>query len=709
MIDHEKVVATALDLKTKNLAFFEEFYPGIFSYFKQYQLKKSKLDIQPERNELDLIENGKHLYGGARNYAKREIAQFLSHFDYGKSIRSINPLYEGDYKNPRFFARHIERIYRNSSLQPSTFTGYEIPGLFPLTVFMGCGLGLHIDMLVKVRDLKHVLLTETNMDHFYASFYSVDWGNIVKPFLLSEDRSFDFILIPNITDEQKIRDVVWNKLIDFCPFFPVMTFFYNHLGVGYFDRVIDSINADLYVHLFSFGNYDDEINQLNNALHNFKQGLKRLPLPTEEGFDLPVCIVGSGPSLDERIDWLKSIQKGSIIVSCGTALRALYHHGVKPDFHIELESDYNSFTTQSLNEDKEYLRSIRLIGAAQLTPKMYTLFDEKRIFFKGEGVLKDLFALEGEAIKDSAPTCTNAGLAFAFHFKFKNILLFGLDFGFPNKLNHHAQGSLYYQKNAPEGLVASAMNEDSDLISLPAAGGGTIKSTTFLYSAKRRVENIIQGLSRGNIYNCSKGCLIQNTIWLDEFESTRFCASEEIKKDAVSYLFADSALQVEGKEIEEKISKLKLTLKELTKFIQARLSLDDNSDEDIINLFYSINHHLQTKIKNENEALYYFIRGSVWHFLHAGFSHIFALKEGIDRRSFKENWLRLFRSFIDGLETHFNSILEKDFNIEEDPLTRRSISQTESESTYAYLADLDWTYTGVILQENGEYVSEPLH
>ncbi len=706
MHNDQKVVEEVLGLKNKNMNFFERVYPGIYNFFSAYQLQNTKLDIQPQKAELDLIENQEHVYGGSKQYAIKEVDHFLKFFDYGKEINSLKPLYQGDYKNPRFFAKHIDRIYQSSPLTKNTFSGYGLPDFFPLTVFMGNGLGLHIKRLIEIRDLKHVVVAETNMDHFLASFYAVDWEEIVSPYLASEEMSFTFVLIPNAENEQQIRDVIWNHLIDYCPFFPVMTLFYNHLGSPLYDRIIDAINSDLYVHLFSFGNYDDEINQLNNAIHNFKQGIKRLPLPRKEGFDLPVCIVGSGPSLDERIDWLREIQNNVVIISCGTALRALYQHGIKPDFQVELESDFNTFMTQNLNEDKDFMSSIKLIGAAQLTPKMFTLFDEKRMFFKAEGALPGMFALSEEAIKEAAPTCTNAALALAFHYGFSDILLFGLDYGFPDKGRHHASGTVYYKENGPEGLKRATTHEDSDLIPIESASGGSILTTSFLYASKRRTENIIATYKHPRVFNCSNGSKLKGTNWLNDeaFSAHQFQKHTLKKQDVINSLFSDKALSISESQIDASLNTMRVQLAEMVELFNDFLNKPIVDQETMTDTCYRMNKWLQHTLKPKNPSLYFFIRGSIWHFLHAGFSHSFALHKHKESNLFIAVWQKEFKGFLENIQSHFDDIFFKEFDLATDLMTQRSITEPERDM---HLENMQWEYVGVILQENGKYAAYP--
>jgi len=485
-----------------------------------------------------------------------------------------------------------------------------------------------------------------------------------------------------------------------------MTLFYNHLGSPVFDRIIDAINSDLYVHLFSFGNYDDELNQLNNAIHNFKQDIKRLPLPRKEGFDLPVCIVGSGPSLDERIDWLREIQNNVIIFSCGTALRALYQHGIKPDFQVELESDFNTFVTQNLNEDKEFMRSIKLIGAAQLTPKMFSLFDDKRMFFKAEGALAGMFALSDEAIKEAAPTCTNAALALAFHYGFSDILLFGLDYGFPNKDQHHASGTVYYKENGPDGLKKATTHQDSDLIPIESASGGSILTTSFLYASKRRTENIIKTFKHPRVFNCSNGSKLQDANWLNDesFDAQQFKNHALNKQNIVNYLFSDDTKLVSQIEIDDALNTMRGELVSMVDLFNDFLKKPIVGQKSMVTTCYRMNKWLQHTLKPKNQSLYFFIRGSIWHFLHAGFSHSFALHNQNESTLFIAVWQKEFKHFLENIQSHFDDIAYKEFDLATDLMTQRSIAEPESDMC---LENMQWEYVGVILQENGKYAAYP--
>jgi hypothetical protein len=679
-------VEQLLAIRTKNLAFFERVYPGIYQFFVNYEMKRSKLDVLPETQELDLIENGKHIYQGAKQYAPREVDHFLNVYDYGKKLKSIRPLFQGEYKNPRFFARSLDEIYQKSPLSRDGFDGYTIPSFFPMMVFMGAGLGLHIEHFCAKRQVQNLVIVETDMDRFMASLYVTDWEALATPYLLSEEQSIHFILIPDDRTEQQVRDVVWNQLIEHCPIFPVMTLFYNHLGEAKNDRVIDAINADLYVHLLSFGNYDDELNQLNNVIHNIGNHIPKLPPKTGVKIEFPVCVVGSGPSLDQRLPMLKQFKDSVIIISCGTALRALYEQGIVPDMHVELESDYNTYAVQSLMEDKNYLKSVKIVGAAQLNPLLFDLFGEKRMFFKKDSGVAEVFASDVDMIENAAPSCTNAALALALHFQFDEIYLFGLDYGFADKEQHHAGGTLYYKDYAPQGLKNSVDYKDNELFEVESSSGGKVFTTPFLYASKRRVDNMLATFSGESLFNCSDGVKLDHASWADKQALEKHLSASDVtkKEAALDVFFKDSNGSYSTESVKGSIDSFTNWLTATIDSIKFMVE-KDAMDLLHLNLLGTEINRLLCQSRPEDKNYYYFIRGSIWHFLLLAYSHGHAINDEKERQLFLNDWQVGFLGFLNKLPAHLHTILDKDYRQGTDPWLRKSITQLD-------VASLDWQY-----------------
>ncbi len=678
-----------LDMRAKNLEFFRVSYPGIYQHFAEYQMQHAKVDILPQNNEVDIIIDGKQLYGGrSTDYAKREVATFLSAYDYGSKIKSFMPLARDAYKNQRFFAQSISRVYESYHKQGNTFNGYELDNFFPLVTFMGVGLGKHIDILCKIREIQHVLVFESDLDQFAASLYSVDWAGIAGPFLAEPARSFTFVLVPGHATEAQKYASLWNFLIKFCPIFPATTLFYNHLSNPEHDRITEMVNSDLYVHLFSFGNLDDELNQLNNALHNFRARIPPLRASKLDAENVPVCVVGSGPSLDKRIEDLKAIKDKAIIISCGTALRALWSHGIVPDIQVELESDYNTFATQSLTEDKAYMKSVRLVGAAQLNPLMFDLFGESRLFFKDDGPLAHWFGESKDVIANATPTCTNAALALVFKIGFKQVYLFGLDYGFPDAGQHHAGGSIYYSTTVKDNYKV----DTKDLIKVPSSSGGHVQTTLFLYTSKRRIENLLYAKGEASVFNCSDGAKLEHTEWL-----ASGCVKETLttishsKESMLASLFGAHDKPVSSKRIEGFGRNVEQSFRRILKLFNDWLELKPLIDKKSMTVFCSRVAALFAEMEQTDRAFYYFIRGSVWHFLLAGYTHVYLMSPEVIS-GYMKTWQTQFIRCLELAETRYLEILSNESDSVDDYMIHQSISR-------ALVSEIYWSYCGYSVQK----------
>ena len=705
--------APYLERRAKNLNFFAKNYPGIYNYFKDYQFKTLKLDIRVDDDEVDFIVNGGHVYGGfGKRYAKQESSKFNEIFKPGSRVRSVVPITKGEYTNPRFFASKVKELYDYSPLQLNSsadFKGYFTPEFLPLVVCLGVGLGLHILELLNIRDVHHLVIVEHDPDRFAASLYTVEWWKIVNRQRERPGRSIDFVLLHNVTEWQDVRASVWNKLIERCPMFPVTTYMYNHCADPRYDKVASDINRDIYMHLFSFGNYDDEVNQLNNAIHNFLRPIPKVGKAKD--VDLAslgrtgVCIVGSGPSLDGRIDDLRVLAKKALVISCGTAIGALLKHGVVPDFHVELESDYLTYRVQSENADLEALKRVRILGAAQLSPLLFELFGEKRLFFKAESPLSELFGDADERIIDAAPTCTNAALAIANHYGFTEAYLFGLDYGFPSAAEHHAKGTLYYDENACASVSATLEDET---IEIEAANGGKILSTTFLYTSLRRTENIVITLARTcAVYNFSDGARIDRAKWVPSGEGGHFLTPlNDVKGSVLDKLFSSSPVQVRDIQIAKQSAKLQKFVMDLSRKLIGILKSPILDLAQMTVVCFRINQYLHEKVLTESTAYYYFTRGAIWHFLHAGYSHAYALTNEMERKLWMEWWQDRFIAFLDAWPEHLSGVISKDFG-QPDPWLHRSIRNPESEGIRpgVFFNTTKWVATGFEYNEKAGFRS----
>jgi len=662
------------ELQQKNLVFFQRHFKSLYESISKLSLKSTKINIDTRTGEVDLIDKDISCYQGKGiTFALKEVDDWEKAYPNNRKICTLRPPFEGDYNRPRFFSRQINSLVKDSPVNKSSFDWYKHENPADMVVFLGIGLGLHIQEYLERHDVRNIILFENNPEHFLASLYVVDWELIFGPYIGDSSRTLR-LLLREFDDDRDITACIWNELITYCPHFPASCLFFNHRRSSVYGNTIRKLQQDVHVYMNLWGYYDDEINQLTNGYYNFRSGIKKTPSHKEFELNAPVVIIGSGPSLDDRIDELRAIKEKAVLISCGTALRSLYAHGIKPDIHVEIES--HLLTYELLSQiDNSWLREIKFIGAAQINPRNFTLFDNSMAFIKDSSTMAGLFCKPEEIIKGTTPTCTNTGLAIALYYKSREIYLFGVDFGFPSVNRHHTKNSIYYQEDADDRIQNSVAQLERSLLKETSVKGEKMYTKPSYYTSRRRAEveilRAIKTLKDIKVFNFSNGAAIENTDWLSSSEgSARISNLKDVdKKSLMKDLFERKSASIEPKTTEIGIEKIEKFLTMLNKKLPPIIDRNIEKQNASSAICTEVNHYLEQVVKNENPHLYYMIRGSIWHYLYTLYTHSWAAKSADqhDEESiFIEKWAVNFKEFLSNLPLHAKNTLSKFRDIDDD-------------------------------------------
>ncbi|PHQ26750.1 hypothetical protein CLH62_03970 [Marinobacter guineae] len=674
--------------RTKNLSFFRKAYPAIYSYFKDYRMTRAEVVISAKEDEVDLWIDGKSLYNGqGRSRAKQGVELFKATFSPGSKIPSLQPPWPGDYYHPRFAHMAVDNLSRLSPLRREEFTGYPIPNFYPLVVFQGVGLGFQIEQLIESSDVENCIILEPDVEIFAASLLTVDWEKICKSFPNS-GQSLRF-LIGAEHSEEGLWEPLLRNLLHFSPIFPLMNFFLNERGDPVMDQVASRLNREAVVSLMVWGHYDDEVRQINNALHAFHNNIRVIPDRGSLDSDVPVFIVGSGPSLDDRLNDIKRVREKVLIVSAGTGLRALLESGIYPDFHVELESDYMNYRVLS-SYDRKKLKKICIVAASQICPLIWDLFGDQRLYFKKESPISGLFGNPESTISYGTPTCTNAALALCSQMGLRNIFLFGTDYGFRDNAKHHAGQSVYMKSE--DNTLHTELSESakkafstSKTFAINGVNNTKVQTTSTYFTAKRSVENLINlEKSRSpeiRFFNCSDGAEIIGANWLtqnDFFETISEYGSADSRARTFNALFSSDALSVKTAQFESQLLSIEENLQDLYLKISSILKNRKlHGKKDITRVTCEISRYVEENLIKDNPSFYYMIRGAVRHFLYVGFAHTLAMEDSQDVSRFLKIWKAGFLDCLKALPKHFHEVTSKVYDMETDPWIYQSINDPE--------------------------------
>lgn len=673
--------AKATELLKSNLAFFNKEFPSIYKLIKDHNFEHLTVNIDGTTGNVDLYDGKTSLYDGdADSFIDKEINNFKEAFSCGKKIITTHPPQKGKVSFHRYFTNRLTSLINSATYKVDQSNQYALPDFYPLILFLGTGVGLHIEKFLNHNNVLNAIIFEPVPERFYCSLYVVDWKAIFSQQIKKGNKLNIILAASNNTEVEVSSNTLWNELINYCPSFPLMTLFYNHLNREEFEPIVKNITNDMHYYLNQWGYYDDEINQINNAFHNIGQKIPPLTNLTPPEYD-NVFIVAGGPSLDSRIEDIIKYKDSSLIISCGSSVHPILKHGIIPDFHVEIESHMLTHESLSRITNQEFFEKTILIGALQLPPNVFNLFKNSCYFIKDSTALAKLFSDNpDEVITLATPTCTNTGLAIATHLRYENIYLFGTDFGFSDKEKHHSKDSIYFSSENSEIMDYEVSQSLKDLVEVESVTGEAFYSIGMYCTSKKSIENCIIDRSRKynfNIRNCADGAVIAGAKHISkEGFNKEIKINKEIQNNFLKIDISDSCISDEL--LRSKILELGSSIKTMTRELSIYLTqLDSKSMESLFRVCHDINRHLLTNTRPRFGSLIFIIRGSIWHLLNTGTSIALSIEDNNEREEFINNWKNTCSSFLKNVSSHYHEITNKEYPDLEDPWVQEEITGNE--------------------------------
>ncbi|KKO47042.1 hypothetical protein WG68_03695 [Arsukibacterium ikkense] len=509
------VAALADELHRRNMTALHKFYPKVHDEIDKHQ---------SQHWQAVTDDNGKpNLY-----HPKRK-AFFYQDLD-TESARLVGDFTRRPYKDDVLLGQtsvdkfshyiHYSHIAQtqpliNKQLQQKIQLPKEVDSL----IIFGVGLGKHIQLLTEQYQISNLYICEPNLDFFAASLAVTDWAAI---FERAEQNGLRIYL--NLGGDGSTY------------FYDLMAQFYQvgaysiantYMLCSYFNQKMHKAIADLRAELkvvLALGEYYDHcrygIAHTYNSVakqHRFLQydnsSYRNLP-----ALNLPVFIVGNGPSLDGSFAYLQEHRDKVLLISCGTALYSLYKMGIKPDFHAEVEQNRSTFCWIGQVDDTQYLKDIRLISVNGIHPDTADLFKETLLCFKDGESSTNFFdtrlkkqGVHIASLSYAYPTVTNLVLNYALRLGFKVFYLFGVDLGYADVRQHHSQASAYYRNDGSEVYDYQQTHGGG----MPAEGNFlpyVFTKPEFDMSRKLLEQAISKAGRKVEIYNCSNGVKIAGAV-----------------------------------------------------------------------------------------------------------------------------------------------------------------------------------------------------
>lgn len=506
-----------LSLFEDNMAALRSYYPEIWQSMKDYSPKRWFL-VEDDDGQPNLYHKERRaLFYENLEVESQEIADYFTEHPFKDDVvigmKSTGKLYQ------HLHFSCVEAFSRNI-LDKTVVKKCKLPTKINCQMTFGMALGKHVENILSRHDVDNLFICEPNLDFFYSSLFVVDYSSIFRK-----------------TDENKSR-LYLNLGGDGSTYFhDLMSQFYQvgaykiadtYMLSGYYNqkmqRSIFELRSELKV-VLALGEYYDHarfgIAHTYNSIaigHRFmkEQGIDK----TSSAFDLPVFVIGNGPSLDECLEHILQHRSKVIVVSCGTALKALHANGIKPDFHAEIEQNRATYDWVEQVNDPQYVKDIRLVSVNGIHPNTADLFKETILAFKdGEAssyIFNTQLKLDGydcASLSYAYPTVTNLVLNYFTRWGFKYFYLFGVDLGYVDVSKHHSSHSAYYKEDGSEvydyqGLHGGGLNVEGNF------APSVFSKPEFLVSKKLLEQAISSKNGAIEVYNCSNGVKLKGSFSL---------------------------------------------------------------------------------------------------------------------------------------------------------------------------------------------------
>ena len=657
-------VSLASPVLAKNLTALQKYFPNIYAEFKDYQ-PEIWLPVLNQQGEVNIIK-ADSLRPWYSEHPKQDCEFNYQNFNEQPNKDGLVLGYKGTklahYLHYQF-VKQTEELLEKAEEEVGA-----LPENVASIIMFGIGVGYQIETLLANHKVEKLFLCEPNTDFFYASLFAIDWLAIFETI----DRSNARIYL-NIGDDGShlFRDLL-GQFHSIGPYILNSTYFYQSYYNASLNTAIAQLREQLQV-VISMGEYFDHAYY---GIEHTKEGMRRqYPLlvsnPSSklsyDDKEVPVFIIGNGPSLDMSIEAIKEWRDQAIVISCGTALQALYRHGITPDFHAEIEQNRSTYDWPVLIGDLDYLKNITLISCNGIHPDTATLYKDVLLAFK-EGESSTVSALsvldrkQFEVLQHAFPTVSNFVCDLVSTLGFSHIYLMGVDLGFVDVKHHHSKSSGYYKEDGKETYDYSESNNTSLVV--PGNFRPTVNTKHEFKVSRQIIEQVTYKKPKTqNFYNCSDGARIKGANPL-RIEQLLIVVSPEQKQHAIkqicTQLFTNKHIQNFTQVFENKYSQ-QLLHRELSilQELSAKPVVDTKQVKLLINKQKEM---LYESYRNGQSLLFYYLYGTL-NFFNAMLTKLQAVKN--DNKFALQNvndslryWQRTITNINDFLKTenrHFDS------------------------------------------------------
>ena len=598
-------------IKSRNLDAIKQYFPALYQEFSAYSAAVwEPVALADGSINMCYKATGALFYGDA---PAKEAHHSFTNFTRHPHKDSLVLGYKG--KKLRNYTHYQMVTECEKALEGFEEESGQLPEKVKSTIFFGLAAGYDFEDFVENFDIEKLFICEPNKDFFFASLYAIDWANILDYFNEKERR-----LYLNIGDDGS--NLINDLLVQFQsigPYVLANTYFYQSYYNQSLVTAVSQLREQLQV-IIAMGDYLDNakygLSHTHSAIKHHIPLMRYKPSTHLESIhkEVPVFIVGNGPSLDDLIPLIKEEADAAIIVSCGTALQTLYKHGITPHFHAEIESNRSTYDWAVRVNAPDYLQQISLISCNGIHPDTCNSYKDVYLAFKqGEAStvsIAELYPKKTFGALDAAyPTVTNFAMNLLTEIGFKQFYLFGTDMGFVDENYHHSKSSGYYSEKGKELYDYTAENNTS--LILPGNFRPVVKTKYEFKVSKSVLENVLS-VKKAEVYNLNDGAKITGTKPLLKEDAILVCSAAQ-RDAAVEAMKQQVFTELDFDDFEKRFNSRydsTVLIEELTQF-HLLVPTEIESKEDLAVLIEEQRNFVVKSLLKKNSLLFFYLNGTL--------------------------------------------------------------------------------------------------
>lgn len=621
----------------KNMQSFKSLIPYIYEQFENYETKRDLSIIITENKDLDVqFADGSFIYGVPN--VQEKVAKDLEKFFNEGSLEVTRYAYQKDYFGQIHY-RYLNEVKDILDTKVKIHEKSKIKDIetIPMLFHIGVGLGYSFPLLYQNKDIRNIFIMEPDEDVFFASLHTFDWSSLLE-YVLANKIYLNFVI--GGSKDKLLSDIDF-YFKNHGKFLGGASALYSHYESVGTNAYVNTLKNDFASINMALGFIDDHIfatsHSINVLLDKKRLAYDKYNVPKDIQ-DVPVFIIGNGPSLDNDLDFLRKNQDKALIVACGTSIDTLYQNGIKPDIFASTERVRQMADILNAVNKNNFLDDILLLSTDVVHPNVTKLFKRTAIFSKIDEpfawVFEDFYDKYPDLklfkkVRLTNPLVSNLAISSLLEFGFTNLILFGIDCGTKSRDKLHATSSTLYNSL---GLESSGTNYQLNGV-IDGNFDGYVSSND-IYKLSINMINSIVDLYKVSykernytIRNCSDGAKIDVATPCRSYD-LGFDSKDNLNKDYINEII-DTKLTYVVDFTRDDVDVIinKDTYNKIVDFVIAKLSLNFDDRISFVANLQDIAQDVSVLAYSEQRFYGLTLQGSINTFLFTVVDALFSIKD----------------------------------------------------------------------------------